>query len=79
MALSTPAPLRVQPQRGLPSVLAPVLPLRGCILCQHGHGTPEHRRCTHPQAPDAPVEQVRSRGGACGPEALLMHFPGLQP
>lgn len=76
--ISTPAATRIQPQRGLPSVLAPVLPLRGCVLCEHGRGPAEARRCGHPEAPDAPVDQVRAAGGACGPEAHLMHFPGLR-
>lgn len=78
--ISTPAAVRVlraAPQ--LHSHLAPVLPLRGCVLCQHGTGPAEHRWCTHPQAPHQPVDQVRAPGGACGPEAKLLHFPGLQP
>lgn len=77
--ISTPATARIQPGRAFGMTeLAPVLPLRGCMLCQHGHG-PEHaRRCSHPHAPDAPVEQVRRAGGACGPEAELLDFAGLR-
>ena len=53
------------------------LPLRGCQLCDHGRGPDHLRTCGHPRGAMAPVDQVRSRGGACGPEALLLSFPGL--
>lgn len=75
--LSTPERIRVQPRRGPPSLVPEVLPLRGCQLCDHGRG-PDHRRlCGHPRGAMALVDQVRARGGACGPEALLLSFPGL--
>lgn len=78
MALSTPAPLRVQPRRGLPSVLAPVLPWSGCVLCTHGRGPADARHCGHPQGLGRPVDEMRCNGGACGPEAELQDFPGLR-
>ena len=75
--LSAPERIRVQPRRGPPSLVPDVLPLRGCQLCDHGRGPDHLRTCGHPRGAMAPVDQVRSRGGACGPEALLLSFPGL--
>lgn len=60
-------------------------PYRACVLCLHGSstdGNPSQRVCTqqdarllHGQHP--PVHLVRARGGACGPDALRLDFPGL--
>lgn len=58
-------------------------PYRACVLCIHGRTADGNQRvCTqqdarllHGQHP--PVHLVRARGGACGPDALRLDFPGL--
>lgn len=80
--MSTPQAVRVQPRPDALAwrpILAPVLPLRGCVLCTHGQGPQDQRRCGHPQAQGLDAEAARSRGGPCGPEAQLLDFPGLRP
>lgn len=55
---------------------------RGCQLCDHGANVADQRVCTcrHAVAPaqHQPVELVRRHGGACGPEAEYLSFPGLR-
>lgn len=56
--------------------------VRGCMLCDHGHGPESERQCTHPDvAPRGqtavPVTAARSNNGGCGPEARHMYFAGL--
>lgn len=57
-------------------------PWRGCMLCTHGTDVDGTRACTcrAAVAPAAylPVELVRRHGGACGPEAEFLDFPGLR-
>lgn len=54
---------------------------RACLLCEHGGCSAAHTPCKHPAACTAPypiaVGHMRAPGGPCGPEAELMHFPGL--
>mgnify|MGYP000019338521 CR=1 FL=1 len=58
------------------------LPWRACALCRHGATVGAVRVCTcrdavHP-AQHQPVELVRRKAGACGPEAQHLDFPGLR-
>jgi len=58
--------------------LAPIT-YRGCQLCAHGctGGT----TCTHPCTKvegTRDVVALRAPGGACGPEAKHLDFPGLK-
>jgi hypothetical protein len=51
-----------------------------CKLCQFGGSAEPTRRCSNPQAGrtwSGTVQAMRATGGACGPEAVLMDFPGL--
>lgn len=50
---------------------------RACDLCQFGVGEPGERKCEPPDATrreGVPVKEVRSPGGACGPEARHLHM-----
>ena len=57
-------------------------PWRACLLCDHGSLVDGQQvcRCRAVVAPGAyqPVELMRRRHGACGPEATHLSFPGLQ-
>jgi len=55
-----------------------------CDLCTFGVTVDEKRCCTNPNAVRAggkpvAVRLVRAATGACGPEALFLDFPGLNP
>lgn len=58
------------------------LPWRACMLCDHGDNVGGERVCTCPAAVQPakhqPVELVRRKAGACGPEAEFLTFPGLR-
>lgn len=66
------------------AVALPPLPpvrYRACERCDHGARvvTPESC-CTHPEVRierDRRVHAVRAPGGACGPDAKFLDFPGL--
>lgn len=52
---------------------------RGCQLCAHGCTT-DGTRCSNPTMATEPTRDVvalRAPGGACGPEAKFLDFPGL--
>lgn len=51
---------------------------RACQLCDHGKPS-GGRQCTHPELRGASTHDARRFGGACGPEAKHLTFPGLQP
>lgn len=59
---------------------APVIPYGCPRVCEHG----KTGACTHPEVagrlPGAtvPFDDARAQGGACGPDAEHMTFPGLQ-
>jgi hypothetical protein len=63
----------------------PIDPFRACELCTHGRSTSDAGRvCTDATAVQlhgqgTPVQTVRARGGACGPDAAKLDFPGLHP
>lgn len=79
--MSTPQAVRVQPRPDAQAwrpLLAPVLPLRACVLCTHGAGPAHARQCGHPAAAGMPAEAARRSGQPCGPEAELLDFPGLR-
>jgi len=57
--------------------------LRACALCKHAVNNPEGgRSCLHSdvtggkQRPAMPCNIARAPGGACGPEAEHLDFPG---
>ena len=59
-------------------------PLRACRICQHRDrvaSTPDEPLCRHPRVTGRPgalhCTAARRPGGACGPEARLLEFPGL--
>lgn len=57
-------------------------PHRACALCQHGQRLAgQQSLCTHPRvagkAMRVQVSAARAAGGACGPEAEHLEFPGL--
>ena len=59
-------------------------PFRACDLCDHSRHVGARLTCQHPSAAyvhgvDTPVGAARARGGSCGPEALHLSFPGLEP
>jgi hypothetical protein len=59
-------------------------PYRACTLCRHAIGDLfEGRHCVneHVGSTRKPVliERARAHGGACGPEAEHLDFPGLKP
>lgn len=60
------------------------VPYRACQICSHGRDDLAGARvCACPDvvrpAQHRPVELMRRAHGPCGPEALHLHFPGLQP
>lgn len=58
------------------------LPYRACELCTHGLGPAAQRQCRCPavagRAQAVPVDDARRTGGACGPDAAHLDFPGLK-
>lgn len=63
-----------------PSWPIDTLPLRGCVLCDHGRDLSEPGLvCRHPTvaARGVPSESARRSGGACGPEASLLTIKGV--
>ena len=53
---------------------------RACELCDHAKES-GGSRCRHPamaNEQDLAVSTLRDRGGACGPEAKYLEFPGLK-
>ena len=60
-----------------------ISPYRACDLCTHGSTSAATglRMCGHPSAvtrgTPVPVDLARARCGACGPEALHLHLPGM--
>lgn len=68
--------MRISPTAAL--ILAPVR-YRGCELCNHGGNAAG--RCGNPEfkTEHSPlVLDLRAPGGACGPEAKALTFPGLE-
>lgn len=54
---------------------------RGCQICVHGHTAPDSRQmCTKRSVAGGEraitAAEARAPGGACGPEAQHMVFPG---
>lgn len=61
----------------------PIAHERACDLCISGVTVDGVRRCGNPQAlppgrPPEPVQRMRAREGACGPDARFLDFPGLR-
>lgn len=60
-----------------------ISPYRACDLCTHGSTSAAtglrmcHHRAALTRGAPVTVELVRSRSGACGPEALHLHLPGM--
>lgn len=47
-----------------------------CRLCEHRTA---NNGCKHPAVHSPDVARARAHGGACGPEAVYLSFPGLEP
>lgn len=59
-------------------------PYRACDLCRSGTNAADGQRCCSnanvaSRGRPISVDRARAHGGACGPEALYLSFPGLQP
>lgn len=65
-------------------------PFRACAICVHGRNAEGGKReidqsadlCACPEVAGrktVPIHLARSNGGACGPEAHHLSFPGLLP
>jgi hypothetical protein len=57
-----------------------IQPARTCQLCTHGVDIGGARCCAHQAVtggnrPPQPWNLARLRGGACGPDACLLHLP----
>lgn len=64
----------------LPSIV-PIVPTsyRACEVCDHGRKLPGLCVCpalAHER--DKRIEALRAFGGACGPDAKFLEFPGLR-
>lgn len=58
-------------------------PYRACDLCSSGITNSTGQRCcinanVAGRGHAVSVDRARAHGGACGPEALYLSFPGLQ-
>ena len=68
----------------LDSRVVSIVQVRACGLCIYArHVNPsEHSACWHPRVTykrgPVPLNDARAVGGACGPEAIYMHFPGMK-
>lgn len=63
----------------VPTLLLAPVQYRGCELCNHGGNATG--RCSNPQFTNEAshvVLDLRAPGGACGPEASALTFPGLE-